>query len=123
MIIKPIKLTDIPFVEDIECKQLGIIFKPDIKYIAAILNGEVVGVVGCKVYKNKYKFTNAFVRKDFRHKGIYRQLNAERRNYCSEKKPIEANCTINSVSFHVKRGAKILKVFKNGITKIRYENI
>ena len=38
-------------------------------------------------------------------------------------KNIEANCTDMSLGLHLKQGAKIKEKFKNGITKVVYENL
>jgi len=38
-------------------------------------------------------------------------------------KPVEATCTNLSLNHYLKNNFKVIKVYKNGLKKVRYENI
>lgn len=118
--IKQIKYNEIPFLKNEECKSLGIIFSDKYQYLAYFISGNIVGVVGYKVFKDSAYLGCAYVCPNHRFKGIYKSLNIERFNNLKVK-TITANCTENSLYFHLKNGAKIIKQYKNKITKITYE--
>jgi len=120
-VIKKIEHNQIPFLENKECKKLGIIFSKKYQYLGYFdSNGNIIGVVGWKILKSSFYLGGSYVDETSRFKGIYTKLNKERLKYMKGK-TITANCTKNSLPFHIRNGAKIIKEYKNGITKIIYE--
>lgn len=118
--IKEIKHSQIPFLDNAECKKLGIVFHSSYKYLGYFFNDKIVGCVGWKEFKNSAYLGGSFVINEFRLNGFYKSLNIERFKILKGK-VITANCTKNSLNFHLKMGGVILKKYNNGITKIKYE--
>lgn len=119
--IKKIEHSQIPFLENKECKRLGITFNKTYQYLGYFdENGDIIGVVGWKSFKSSAYIGGSFVDESNRLKGIYTELNNERFKHI-QGKVITANCTKNSLPFHLKNGAKVIKEYKNGIKKIIYE--
>lgn len=117
--IRQIEHNEIPFLGNREAKKLGIVFHKTYCYIGYFIDGELIGVVGFKEGEKTSYLGGAFIDEKHRGKGIYSELCEERVRLI--KNPIiVANCTSNSIFYHLKRGAKIVKVYKNGIARIRY---
>ena len=117
--IKEILQSEIPFINNKECKTLGIVFHLSYRYLAFYINGDIIGVVGFKISKNTAYLGGAFVEPKNRLQSIFKKLNTERFKYLAGK-IVTANCTQNSLHLHLKNGAIAVKQYKNGITKIQY---
>jgi len=81
----------------------------------------LIGFSGYIDYKNKVIFKNHFVLPEFRRRGVF----SEMFKYLFDKtvKPVEATCTNLSLNHYLKNNFKVIKVYKNGLKKVRYENI
>tara|TARA_R110000764_G_scaffold95727_1_gene179599 strand:+ start:202 stop:585 length:384 start_codon:yes stop_codon:yes gene_type:complete len=110
-----------------DAKKEGILFpKLDTKFIC-ILNddSEVVGFSGMRLLKSKAIMKNVYIDYHHRKQGLASELILTRLTLLKGfgYKIIEANCTKMSLSIHLKHGAKIKETYKNGITKVIYENL
>lgn len=74
-----------------------------------------IGIASIQVYRNKIKFNNAYVDPSSRRKGIYKRLFEHRLEVSRSLGAtlIEATCTKSSVRFWIKRGAVIVRAYKN----------
>lgn len=118
--IREILYLDIPFIDNTECKKLGIVFTNKYNYLGYSINNKIVGVAGYKNFKSSSYLSCSFVDKQYRRQGIYTKLHNARMQYIAL--PAYANCTKYSIRFHLKNNnVSIIKQFKNGITRICYE--
>jgi len=104
----------------------GLLFGKQIKRVVAVYyNDEVVAFGGFILKKSKAILKNVYVTPEHREKGLATEILKARLGILKifGYKYAEANCTPMSVKLHLNQGAKIDKVFKNGITKVVYENI
>lgn len=95
---------------------------PNLRYWAYYDGEKIVGFVSVKLYSSKAKLHSAYVKPEYRRNGIYKQLNAVRWAFivnAAGVKTIEANCTKDSLPFHMKRGAKVVQVYEI-CTKVVY---
>ena len=118
--IKPISYRDtIPFQE--QAIRHNLIFRNDVDYIGYFIHNELVGIAATENKKNKTILRSAFVCHSYRGQGIYHEL-VKYRMIHAKHKTIEMTCTKMSLPYHLKRGATIIREFKN-YTKVKYENI
>jgi hypothetical protein len=108
-------------------KKEGLLFSENCDYYG-IFNSdlELMGFSAIKyVGKTKAIFKCEYVLSKFRGNSLLLKMIQYRINVLRQNniKYVEAHCTIMSKNSHLKCGGKITKVFKNGITKIVYENI
>lgn len=104
----------------------GLLFpKKDAKFFCMLDNDEVIGFAGMNLFKNKAILKNVFILEEHRGKGLATELIKVRILLLKGIgiKIVEANCTKMSLNMHLKQGAKIVRTYKNGITKVSYENI
>ena len=123
--LKSIKPKDLGSIKDVAIKD-GLLFSKTTPHLVGLyLNEEIIAFAGFKVGKTKAVLKNLFVLKEYRGKGLARQLTEFRISVLKSigVKKIEANLTKASLNLHLKNGAKVVKRYKNGITKIVYENI
>lgn len=101
----------------------GIHISKDFSYIG-YFDDKLLGFVAYTIDKNKATFRNDFVFPEYRHKGIYRDLNNFRLNLMKTKgiKNVEVNCKPTSLPLHLKCGGKITRTFIH-TTRVIYENI
>jgi hypothetical protein len=118
--IREIPHNNIPFIGNRECKLLGIVFYQSYRYLGYFVENMIVGVVGFKLNKHTAYLGGAFVESNHRHKGIYKALCKARNDFLSGK-IVTANCTQNSLPLHLKNGAIVVRTYKNGITRIKYD--
>ena len=91
------------------------------KLYGFFINDKLAGWVGVKITNSKYIYKTAFVLKEHRNKGIFNNL----LSYLLAKyqdKPIEANCTPMSFGSFRRYQFEIIKEYKCGSKKLRYEN-
>lgn len=85
----------------------------DLKYWAFYDNDKIVGFVSLKLNPKKAKLHSAYVMPEYRRKGIYQKLNEVRWNYIINAgiPTVEANCTNDSIGYHLKHGAVIVQEY------------
>jgi len=122
--IKQITIKDIePYMN--AAKKENLIFSAGVEYFGKFIDNKLVGWVGLKTYPNKYVLKADYVLKKYRGKNIFNELDEYRRTIVRTSgafKPVEAYCTKRIVSYHLHRGAKVVKEYKIS-TKIKYEDI
>lgn len=124
MEIKKVKLNDIlPYKKD--AVKEGILFTDKADYYAIYDDNMLMGFSAIKYTVNKAILKCEYVLPKYRNKGLLMCMIKD--NLLVLKRngilTAEANCTKMSINAHLKSGAKVVRVFKNGITQIRYENI
>lgn len=103
-------------------KKHGLMFNENTNYIGYFKGKILCGVAGYDILKSKSIIRSAFVLEDYRGKGFYNELVEFRLNKIKERgktNVIESTCTVNSLQYHLKRGAKVIKEYKK-YTKIQY---
>jgi GNAT superfamily N-acetyltransferase len=104
-------------------KKEGLLFSVNCDYYAYYQGEQIIGFCAIKYSGNKATLKCDYVLKEFRGNGLLIHMINFRKRILKEKgiKIAEANCTKMAVNSHLKCGAEIEKVFKNGITKVIYE--
>jgi predicted GNAT family acetyltransferase len=125
--IKEISNSDLKNIK-VLAKNDGILFpKKKANYYGYFLNNNIIGIGAILISKSTAILKCSFVVKENRGKGIATQLLKYRldliKSRYKDNKKITANCTNLSLQLHIKQGAKVLKKYKNGITKVSYENL
>ena len=123
--IKKIDISEIEHLKLIAEKD-GILFpKKNLILLGAYLEGKLVGFGGFVLKKNRATIKCDFVLKDYRGKGVATQLHKIRLGILKvlQCKEVDANATKMALKLHLNSGARIIKKFKNGVTKVAYENI
>ena len=94
----------------------GILLSERCKYIVY----KNIGLVGVLEAKTSVVFKCAFVKENYRRRGIYQRLFQQRLEYCMKKKirRITANVTKFSINTYLKNGFIIVKKYKNGVCKV-----
>lgn len=122
--IRNITLKDIGSLKEVSEKE-GLLFpkKPPL-FIGVYYKDKLVGFGGVVLKKNSAIIKCDYVIKEFRKKGVATKMNKTRLEMLKliGHSNVEANATELAVGFHVNCGAKIIKKYKNGITKVAYEN-
>ncbi len=105
----------------------GIIFSDKCIFNGMFYNELLIGFCGLLIKNNKAILKCDYILPEYRKRGYLMEMIDFRKIYIKTHYPvisiIEANCTKLALNSHLKCGAKIIKVYKNGITQIRYENI
>ena len=109
----------------------GILFSDNSIYYGFYLNGQggqyrIMFGFGALLYRGKdCTFKSHFVFPTFRKRGLYCKAFLLQKEIAFSKgvRYLYGNCTKMSVGTHKRLGAEVIKVYKNGITKLRYENI
>lgn len=124
MVINKKNIQDIPKEIYNQAIKDGIIFNDNVN-LFFLEKKSLIGFVGLIVKKTKAFFKCDYILPEFRNKGYYKILFLFRINLCKEMniKVLEANCTKMSINYYLKNGFKIKKKYKNGITKVMYENL
>jgi GNAT superfamily N-acetyltransferase len=120
-----INIEEYPDLKNIGVKN-GLLFNDLADYFALFIEEKIVGY--CSIKQKNFKsaiFKTAFVFPEHRRKGYLRFMVNERLKIVKSFGiiKVEANCTKQSLNVHLSLGAKITKEYKNGITKIVYENL
>ncbi len=123
--IREIQKKDIyPFIND--CKAEGLCFnmKMPVIYYGYFNETELIGFMGVIYYRRKAYLKNIYVLPSWRRRGIYSVLNEYVLDCIREKgyKIIEANFTDKALPLYLKRGARIIKEYRN-CKKVIYENL
>ena len=104
----------------------GILFpKKNPIYYGIKINDKVVAFGGIVLKKTRAIIKCDYVSNLYRNKGMASSILSTRLLILKELgvKYIEANCTKMALNIHLRKGARISKEYKNGITKVFYENI
>lgn len=123
--IKKISIKDIEHLKDIATKD-GILFpKKNLILLGAYLEDKLVGFGGFVLKKNSAIIKCDYVIKEYRKQGVATQLHKIRLGVLKvmELKYVEANATPMALKMHLNSGARIVEKYKNGVTKVCYENI
>lgn len=118
--IKPITNKDIePYNRQMSKAMLTL---TDVSELYGFYKGEIlVGWIAVKITKSKYFYKTAYVLEEFRNRGIFSKLLEFLLSKYGDK-PIEVNCTPMSFNVFSKNQFKIIKEYKNGCKKLRYES-
>lgn len=108
--VKQIKLSDIPedFVKQACKERLSFLDGNEVYYWGAYEEGGFVGCTCLVVYKNGHgKIKSNYVLKDYRGRGVFRELNEACLAFAKEHKVtnITLNCLSDSAKIHMKYGA------------------
>jgi GNAT superfamily N-acetyltransferase len=124
MEIRKLKLNDIIPYKTMAIKD-GILFSDKADYYGIYEENILKGFSAIKYTANKAILKCEYVLPEYRRKGLLMRLIKDNLTVLKQNGILtaEANCTKMSVNAHLKSGAKVVKVYKNGITQIRYENI
>ena len=124
MEVKQVTLADILPYKNKAVKE-GILFNDKADYYAIYEGNKLKGFSAIKYTGSKAVLKCEYVLPEYRGKGLLILMLKDNLETLKRSgiKIAEANCTKMSVNVHIKAGAKVIKVFKNGITQIRYENI
>jgi hypothetical protein len=107
-------------------KKEGLLFINDCDYYGLYSQNDLIAFCAIRyVGKHKAIFKCEYVLKQYRGNNILLAMINYRKQILKDQgiKVIEANCTSMSKNSHIKCGGKVDKVYKNGITKIVYENL
>jgi len=104
-----------------EIKKNLITFSEQTTYFGAYIFDRLVGCCGYKEFSKTIWLKSSFVLPEYRLIGIYSRLSKERMSLVILKnKKIYAFATKNSIHYHLKSGAKIIKSYKALSHKITY---
>lgn len=106
-------------------KKEGISFAKNSTYYGYYINGKMFGFGALLFAGQSCTFKTNYVFPPFRKKGLYGKAFVINKQIAFSKgiKYLYGNCTKMSIGTHIRLGAKVIEVFKNGITRVRYENI
>ena len=114
-----------PFLENAVLE--GILFSKKCDYYGFFIGYNIIGFCGMIIKGNKAILKCDYILPQHRKNGYLMQMINHRKVVLKIHYPlvtiIEANCTKMALNAHLNSGAKIVKVYKNGITQVRYENI
>lgn len=98
-----------------QSRKEGLVFCKNTNYYGIIENNNLVAITGILLYSNKAIFKNHYVLSEYRGNGYFKKLLDYSISIIKEKgiKKIEATCTNMSIKEYLKRGAKIIKEYKN----------
>lgn len=122
--VRNITLKDIGSLKEVSEKE-GLLFpKTPPKFIGVYLNNELIGFGGVSLKKTRAIIKCDYVVKEHRKKGVAQYMHTRRLEMLKKMgfKYVEANATQMALNLHLNSGAKIVKEYKNGITKVAYEN-
>ena len=106
-------------------KKEGISFAKNSVYYGFYINNKLFGF-GALLYKGQdCTFKTHYVFPPFRNKGLYGKAFVLQKQIAFDNgiKYLYGNCTKMSIGTHIRLGAEVIEVFKNGVTRVRYENI
>jgi len=119
--IHKLSFTDLEIYKEQSIKE-GLIFCTSTEYYGIVENDKIVAFAGLLNYGKKSIIKNIYVIESERGKGHFKYLIA----YflvITKGKILEANCTPMSLRHFLNLGFKQLKLYKNGITQVQYENL
>ena len=122
--VKKITFDDIQKYEKVAKKE-GISFANKSVYYGFYIKDKMFGF-GALLYAGKdCTFKSHFVFPPFRNKGLYGKAFEIKKQIAFDTgiRYLYGNCTKMSVGTHIRLGAEVIEVFKNGVTRLRYENI
>ncbi len=124
MVVKKVLLVNILPYKNNAVKD-GILFTDKADYYGIYEDNILKGFSAIKYNGSKALLKCQYVLPEYRKKGLLMLMLKDNLEILKRSgiKIAEANCTKMSVNVHLKVGAKVVKVFKNGITQIRYENL
>ena len=123
--IKNINIKEIDHLKEM-AKKDGILFpKKNFVLLGAYLKDTLVGFGGFVLKKDSAIIKCDYVIKEYRKQGVASQLHKIRLGVMKVMglKYVEANATPMALKMHLNSGARIVNKYKNGITKVSYENI
>jgi len=103
----------------------GILFSSNSDYYGFYIDGEFFGF-GAVLYKGQDATSKSdWIFPEYRRKGLYLKVYPMKKQMAFDRgiRYLHGHCTEMSIGAHVQMGADVIKVYKNGITKIRYENL
>jgi hypothetical protein len=121
MEIREVTLNDIKQYKS-EAEKSDLTFCLNTRYYGLFNNNELVSFIGILFYANKNIIKNIYVPPANRGKGYFKKM----LDYCMSveaHKRKEASCTPMSINQFLKIGFKVMRKYKNGITKVYYENL
>jgi hypothetical protein len=101
-------------------KREGLIFGKGIEFYGAYLDNVIVGFCGIKRMKSLAWLKCDYVFGDYRRRGVLMEMINYRLELLKDYKIIRANCTPKATGAHIKSGAKVIKIYHNGITQVEY---
>ena len=121
--IKQISFNDIKMLLP-EMRKSGILISDKVTLFGFYEQDKLVGISGVKMGKKAY-FKMSYTIPSMRKKGIFHALLAHKIKYAKNNgaKSAYANCTKQSLNAYLSFGGKIAKQYKNGITRVEYENL
>jgi hypothetical protein len=119
--IKQITINDIAAFKS-DAQKSGLSFCKNTKYFGIFVDNKIVAFAGLLCLANKVVIKNIWVPLEYRGRGYFKQLIAYFLSVTKGRR-IEANCTSMSVRHFLTLGFKPIKLYKNGITQVQYENI
>jgi hypothetical protein len=107
-----------------QAKKEKLFFNTHTEYHGYYIDDKLVAFCGIMYFRNKAVLKNDYVFPEYRSRGICTEMIDYRLKLLKEKgyKIIEANCTKDALSIHIKAGAKVVREYKI-CTLVRYENI
>jgi|5_EtaG_2_1085323.scaffolds.fasta_scaffold22952_2 hypothetical protein len=106
-------------------KKEGLLFNKNILFFILYNNTEVVGFFGLKIHTKTANIKCDYVTKKYRGNKLLTKMIIHRINWLRKHKPsvnkISLTTTPMATNSHLRCGAKIVKTYKNGITKLEYE--
>ena len=119
--IQKLKFMDVAIYEE-QATRAGLIFCASTEYYGIVENGQILAFAGLLNYVKKSTIKNIYVIESERGKGHFKALMAYFLTI-TKGKTLEANCTSMSLGHFLTLGFKQTKLFKNGITQVKYENL
>ena len=125
MQIRVIELLDIPNWIRERAIGEGILINNKCKYYGAFIDEVMVGFCGILFYQDSALLKCLYVLLEYRNQGIGSALVVFQLKEIGGKgiDRAIAHCTLNSLSIYQRYGAEIVQKYKNGITKVKYENL
>ena len=120
--LKPISLAVVLTYKD-RMKKEGILFSDKAEYFCLYVNDQAVGFYGVKWAGRSATFKCDWTMPNNRRQGHLYMATILRLARCKERgvKTVYANCTPMAFGTHRKLGAKIVKRYKNGVVRVKYE--
>lgn len=102
-------------------KKEGLIFNNSTRYYQVFAGGKLVGMTGMSWKGKTVYLKNHFILPEYRRQGFFKGIMDLSIQIAKENgfTKIEATCTPLSIGEYMKRGAVIVKEFKNGCTQVR----
>jgi uncharacterized protein (UPF0332 family) len=103
-------------------KKEGLLFGKGIEYYGVYSNKALLGFGGLSFKKHHAIHKCDYVFKAFRKNGVHTELTKLKNEVAFSRgvKHVEANCTPAAVKTHINLGAEVMREYKNGVVKIKY---